>query len=132
MFRRSVERLEKLQTAYGARAAFLTIFIKNAHATDVNPSDENARDGVCYMTPKTLTQRLAIASDFLARQTYSIPLVVDEMDDDAMRLYAAFPERLYVIDELGRVAFQSPEGAVDATAALGAWLAQRFPEPPPN
>jgi len=108
----------------------LTIFIKNAHTTDGNPSAENARDGVCYTTPKTLSQRLAIANDFLARQTYSIPLVVDEMDNDAMRLYAAFPERLYVVDEAGRVAFQSPEGAVDSTPALAAWLATRFPEVP--
>jgi hypothetical protein len=84
------------------------------------------------MASKTLAQRLAIANDFVARQTYSIPLVVDEMDNDAMRLYAAFPERLYVVDEAGRVAFQSPEGAVDSTAALANWLAARFPEVPSN
>lgn len=82
------------------------------------------------MTPKTLGQRLAIANDFRARQTYSIPLVVDEMDNDAMRLYAAFPERLYVVDEARRIVFQSGEGAQDDSHDLAAWLAARFPEVP--
>lgn len=72
----------------------------------------NERQGVCYMQPRTLEDRLAIARDFVERFDYRIPLVVDPMDNPAEVAYSGWPERLYVIDEEGRVAYKGGRGPV--------------------
>ncbi len=40
----------------------------------------------------------------------TVPILVDTIDDLAQRIYGAWPERLYVLDEHGRVAFQCGKG----------------------
>jgi hypothetical protein len=39
-----------------------------------------------------------------------MPLVVDDLDDRVDDAYAAFPDRLYVIDRAGRVAYKGGRG----------------------
>jgi len=40
----------------------------------------------------------------------SIPLVVDAVDDKVGNAYSGFPDRLYVIDREGKVAFKGGRG----------------------
>ncbi len=40
----------------------------------------------------------------------SIPLVVDGLDDRVGNQYSGFPDRLYLIDREGKVAFKSGRG----------------------
>lgn len=40
------------------------------------------------------------------------PVLVDEMNDDVMKAYNALPERLYLIDKAGKVAYQGGIGPV--------------------
>ena len=70
----------------------------------------NETEGVCYPQPRTLGERVAIARDFVDDNAWSIPTVVDGMDDEADGLYAGWPERLYVIDEHGRIAYKGETG----------------------
>jgi iodothyronine deiodinase-like protein len=72
--------------------------------------DSNEEAGICYAQPRSLDDRLAIARDFVAREEYSIPLAVDGMDNAADQVYAGWPERLYVIDERGAIAFKGETG----------------------
>jgi hypothetical protein len=72
--------------------------------------DSNESEGVCYAQPKTLDDRLAIARDFVSRNQYSIPMLVDRMGNPADELYAGWPERLYVIGEDGKIAFKGKTG----------------------
>ena len=39
-----------------------------------------------------------------------LPMVVDEIDNRTERAYTAWPDRLYVIDASGRVAYKSRPG----------------------
>ena len=39
-----------------------------------------------------------------------MPMVVDEIDDRVVHAYSAMPDRLYVIDRAGRVAYKSCRG----------------------
>lgn len=88
----------------------------------------NDDQGVCYPQPRTLAQRVAIASDFVTRFHYRIPLAVDAMDNRADAIYAGWPERLYVIDESGRVVYKGKTGPFGFhPEELEAWLAKRFP-----
>lgn len=95
---------------YGDRAVFRTVYIKEAHPEDEWQMDSNEEEGVCYRQPRTFEDRLAIASDFVKRFDYRIPLLVDDLDDAAMRLYSGWPERLYVVDADGRVAYKGKPG----------------------
>jgi type I thyroxine 5'-deiodinase len=39
-----------------------------------------------------------------------LPMVVDEIDNRTERAYTAWPDRLYVVDGDGKIAFKSPPG----------------------
>lgn len=92
--------------------------------------DINEKQGVCYPQPKTFAQRLAIANDFTKRFHYGIPIAVDGIDNRAEKLYAGWPERFYVIDESGKIAYKGEPGPFGYhPEQVEAWLAKRFPGP---
>jgi hypothetical protein len=89
--------------------------------------DDNEDEGVCYRQPTTIAERVAIANDFVARFDYSIPLVVDPMDDPACTAYAGWPERLYVVGEDERVAYKGRVGPFGYDPdELEGWLERRL------
>jgi len=87
----------------------------------------NESEGVCYRQPTTLEERVAIAKDFVERTGFDIPIVVDDMDDAAEEAFAAWPERLYVIDEEGVVRYKGGVGPFGfEPGEVDAWLEARF------
>lgn len=114
---------------YGDRAEFLTVYIKEAHPEDEWQMDSNEKENVCYPQPKNLADRVAIATDFVKRFHYEVPLAVDDMANAANEAYAGWPERFYVIDENGKVAFKGKPGPFGFhPEEVESWLARRFPE----
>lgn len=110
------------------QAEFLTIYIKEAHPEDEWQMPSNVDEGVCYRQPKSLDQRLAIANDFSKRFKYPLPLAVDPMDDAANQAYGAWPERLYVIDVNGKIAYKGGPGPFQyKPQEVRGWLSARFP-----
>ena len=103
------------------------MYVREAHPTDEWQMKSNVKEDVCYAQPKTLEQRVAIANDFIQRMKYPVPFGIDEMNNSANDAYAAWPERIYIIDENGRIAYRggmgpfnySPEEARD-------WMAEKF------
>jgi len=111
------------------RADFLAVYIREAHPLDEWEMKSNIDQNVCYPQPKALKQRVAIANDFVKRFSFSIPLGIDAMNDAADHLYAGWPERLYVIDETGKIVYRGGMGPFDYhPSEVNAWLAHRFPE----
>ncbi len=105
--------------------------MREAHPTDEWQMKSNLKekDNVCYAQPKTLEQRLAIANDFTKRFQFNVPFGVDEMDNKANDAYSAWPERLYVIDEQGRVSYKGGNGPFRYDPKeVRAWLAKRYGE----
>jgi hypothetical protein len=89
----------------------------------------NVKDDVCYMQPKTLAQRLAIANDFTKRYSYPVPFGVDDMSNAANDAYAAWPERLYIVDDAGRIAYRGGMGPFKYNPKeVRDWLAAKFGE----
>jgi hypothetical protein len=89
----------------------------------------NVKDDVCYAQPKNLEQRVAIANDFIKRYSYPVPFGIDDMSNAANDAYAAWPERLYIIDESGHVAYRGGMGPFNYyPAEVRAWLAARYGE----
>jgi len=119
----------KIYDDYKDHADFLTIYIREAHPTDEwrMRSNEKDKDNVCYAQPKTLGDRVAIAADFSKRFKYTLPFGIDEMSNAASNAYAAWPERLYIIDETGHIAYKGGNGPFKYDPKeVRAWLAERF------
>lgn len=118
-----------MQSDYGDKAVFRTIYIKEAHPSDEWQMDSNLKESVCYVQPKDLAGRVRIANDFVKRFDYKIPLLIDDVDNACENLYAGWPERLYVIDENGVIAYKGGTGPFDFhPEEVETWLAQRFPK----
>ena len=63
-----------------------------------------------FEQPKSLEERRAVAERCVATLKIQMPLVVDEIDNRVGRDYAAFPDRLYLVDREGRIAYQGGPG----------------------
>jgi len=112
---------------YGARANFLTIYVKEAHPQDEWQMTSNEKEGVCYMQPKTMAQRVAIANDFVKRFSYKIPMAVDPMENPANEVYAGWPERFYIVETDGSIVYKGKPGPFGYhPEEVEAWLKKRF------
>lgn len=99
----------------------LLVYIREAHAID-GPAPMPARGQPLVEEPRTLEERRAVASRCLRELGLAhVPAVVDDMDDGVAGLYAAAPDRLYLLDAEGRIAYQGAPGpfgfSVDELAA---------------
>jgi hypothetical protein len=122
-----------MQKKYGDRVQFLTLYIKEAHPLDEWQMESNEKEGVCYPQPTSLADRVRIANDFVQRFHYEIPLVVDPIENPANKAYAGWPERLYVVNEQGRIAYKGKPGPFGYhPEEVEAWLAERFPGVSPS
>jgi len=122
-----VGEIVQIYNDYKDHADFLTVYVREAHPTDEWQMKSNVKDDVCYAQPKTLEQRVAIAKDFTARYTFPLPFGIDEMGNAADAAYAAWPERLYVIDETGHVAYRGGMGPFNYKPAdVRDWLAAKY------
>jgi len=112
---------------YKEHADFLTVYVREAHPTDEWQMKSNVKDDVCYAQPKNLAQRVAIANDFIKRYRYPIAFGIDDIDNAAESAYSAWPERLYIIDESGRIAYRGGMGPFHYNPdEARAWLASRY------
>ncbi len=101
--------------------------MREAHPTDEWQMKSNLKDDVCYAQPKNLEQRVAIANDFIKRFGYPLPFGIDDMSNAADLAYSAWPERLYIIDESGRIAYRGGMGPFNyKPSELRDWLAARY------
>ena len=103
-------RLSEICDQYKDRVTFYSVYVREAHPMDGWISKPNVDAGVCYMMPKTPDERAAIARDFIQNTGYSIPLLLDTMDNSTGALYAAFPDRLVVINAEGKVTYPGKQG----------------------
>lgn len=70
----------------------------------------NDAAGISFAQPKNFEQRFDVAEKCAARLDMKTPVVIDSMDNRTAENYAAFPDRLYVIDMEGRVSYKGGRG----------------------
>lgn len=92
------------------RADFYAVYIKEAHPTDGWRMGSNDRVGIELQQPKSFQQRVDAAAQCCGALHMTIPLVVDGIDNRVGEAYSGFPDRLYLIDRDGKVAFKSGRG----------------------
>jgi len=115
-------------------AEFFVVYIKEAHAADsVWPIPIKGEQAI--KEPTNLKERKSVASKCVAKLNIELPCLVDDLDDAANHAYNAWPDRIFVVDEQGKIAVRAERGpwgfkpGVDETAK---WLAERFPERTPS
>ena len=111
-------RFQELVADYAAIADFMYVYVKEAHPADGWSFTNNKYN---INTHNSLEDRLC-AAHIIEDLHPQCPVVVDGMNNEACSTYAAFPERLYVLQK-GQVALQGGMGPMDySVEEVHTWL----------
>ena len=91
-------------------AEFVYVYIKEAHPEDEWQMDSNLRDSVLFKQPTTFIERKELARTFADKMNVETTTLVDDIQNTANACYAAWPERIYIIDTDGRIAYKGGMG----------------------
>lgn len=109
-FRSQAGNIEKLYERYKDRANFYLVYVREAHPSDGWWMQSNQRVGIDLSQPKDNTGRRKIAAQCRDRLQLDIPFLVDSIDDQVGATYSGMPNRLYLIDPAGKIAFKNGRG----------------------
>jgi type I thyroxine 5'-deiodinase len=104
------------------------VYIQEAHSTDAWQTESNIRDKVLIPNARTAEDRSAAAMSCVRGLKIDIPAILDDTTNSVEAAYTGWPDRLYVVDADGRIAYKSAPGPygfkpAEVGAALGRLLA---------
>ena len=70
----------------------------------------NIKDNVVLASPKNEEERAYVAGACVRKLGIKLPAVLDEFGNSTEQVYTGWPDRLYLIDVQGRVAYKSKPG----------------------
>jgi hypothetical protein len=85
----------------------MAVYLEEAHAKDEWPVGEKV--SICEQ-PKNIQERAAIAGKFIKEQEFQLPMVIDAMNNNFQKSFAAWPFRFYIVHQ-GRVALKAQPDA---------------------
>jgi hypothetical protein len=101
------------------------VYITEAHPSDVWQMESNVKEKVVFATPKNEEERAFIAGACVRKLGIKFPAVLDEFGNSTEKAYTGWPDRIYLIDQNGHVAYKSRPGPFGFKAdELGANLAK--------
>ena len=86
------------------------VYITEAHPSDVWQMQSNIKEQVDFASPRSEDERASVAGSCVRKLGIEIPAVLDEFGNSTESAYTAWPDRMYVIDAGGRVAYKSKPG----------------------
>ena len=98
--------VKKVHKRFGNRFQFLFIYLREAHPRDGWKISQWSK----IDDPKTFSGRSETAQTCTSATGFSFPTLVDTMDDQTAVTWAAWPERLFVIDTHGKVVYAGQQG----------------------
>ena len=104
-------RLNEIYKELKDRVQFYCVYIQEAHPMDGRQSAQNLVDGVLYEQPKSIEEREELAQVCVLRLNLKMPMLLDNLSNEVDWLYAALPDRLYLLDENGVVVFRTVVGS---------------------
>jgi len=118
-----MDGLQEMATRFSGRADVIAVYVSEAHPADGWKIEGH---GLCYLQPKTLEARIAIAKDFIKDKQFKLPLFVDLMDNNADNAYEALPERFYILFQ-GKVMYKGGAGPFGyRLPEVNTWLKNHF------
>jgi len=85
-------------------------YILEAHPIDPWQDDDNVKANISVASAKSLDDRCAVAGSCVTKLKIEIPAIIDDLGNSTEAAYTAWPDRLYVIGQDGRVAYKSEPG----------------------
>ena len=70
----------------------------------------NVRDKVVFASPKNEEERAVVAGACVRKLGIKFPAVLDEFGNSTEQVYTGWPDRIYLVDQNGRVAYKSRPG----------------------
>ena len=86
------------------------MYITEAHPSDVWQMESNIKDKVVFTSPKTEEERAFVAGACVRKLGIEFPAVLDEFGNSTEQAYTGWPDRIYLIDSQGRIAYKSKPG----------------------
>jgi type I thyroxine 5'-deiodinase len=86
------------------------VYILEAHPVDAWQDEDNQHDKISVKSPTTLAERCEVEGACATKLALRVPAIIDKLDNSTEAAYTAWPDRLYVIDRDGRVAYKSKPG----------------------
>ena len=86
------------------------VYILEAHPSDVWQMQSNIKDQVVFASPKNQDERGLVAGSCVRKLGIKFPAVLDDFSNPTERAYTGWPDRIYLIDSGGRIAFKSRPG----------------------
>jgi hypothetical protein len=86
------------------------VYITEAHPSDVWQMQSNIKDKIVFASPKNEEERAYLAGACVRKLGLKFPAVLDEFGNSTERAYTGWPDRIYLIDSRGRIAFKSKPG----------------------
>ena len=90
--------------------AFLAVYILEAHPSDVWQMQSNIKDKVVFASPRDYQARAFLAGTCVRKLGIKFPAVIDGFDNTTEKAYTGWPDRIYLIDAKGRIAYKSRPG----------------------
>jgi len=86
------------------------VYILEAHPSDVWQMKSNLEDKVVFASPKNEEERAFVAGACVRKLGIKFPAVLDGFDNTVEKAYTGWPDRLYLIDRNGKIAYKSRPG----------------------
>jgi hypothetical protein len=102
--------LHDLWESWGDRVEFVVVYIREAHPEEGWVVTPNRDEGIEVNDPTSRGERVEVAASCALNMKIRMPVVVDEIDDAIAAAYGALPDRLYLINTDGTIAFQGEPG----------------------
>ena len=100
----------RIHKRFKSRFEFFVVYVQEAHPTDGWQTDSNVEEGVLFRQHQSYKEREDVAQTCSIDLHIDMPILVEEMDNAIDEAYGAAPERLYVVDVEGRVAYRGGAG----------------------
>lgn len=89
---------------------FSYVYIKEAHPEDEWQAPKNVETNLIFNQPRTMVDRMDLAKKFVEAMDVKTRTLVDDIANTANACYAGWPERIYVIDRGGTIAYKGGMG----------------------
>lgn len=86
------------------------MYITEAHPSDVWQMESNVKEKVVFASPKSEEERAFVAGACVRKLGIKFPAVLDEFGNSTEQAYTGWPDRIYLIDGQGKVAYKSKPG----------------------
>jgi iodothyronine deiodinase-like protein len=109
---------------------FLLVYIREAHPDSVLyvPTEDGGKKLEVIPQTSTTVERLKNLRQCASLLGLTMPALIDSDDNVVNRAYAAWPDRLYVVDLEGKIAYKGGPGPAGfRPAEVEAWLKQNVP-----